>query len=76
MDEFLQFRPEVLESLREPIECGYVDIARHGSRERFRRSFSWSGRLTSVRVENSIPPPVRDANVFFHSFVATVSSSG
>jgi magnesium chelatase family protein len=43
MDEFLQFHPEVLESLREPVESGHVDIARRGSRERFPAKFQLIG---------------------------------
>lgn len=39
MDEFLHFHPQVLESLREPIESGYVEIARKGSREKFPAAF-------------------------------------
>jgi len=43
MDEFLQFHPEVLEALREPVESGYVDIARRGSREKFPADFQLIG---------------------------------
>ena len=39
MDEFLHFHPQVLESLREPIESGTVEIARKGSREKFPADF-------------------------------------
>jgi magnesium chelatase family protein len=39
MDEFLHFHPQVLESLREPIESGYVEIARKGSRQKFPADF-------------------------------------
>jgi magnesium chelatase family protein len=43
MDEFLQFHPDVLEALREPVESGHVDIARRGSRERFPARFQLIG---------------------------------
>lgn len=43
MDEFLEFHPAVLESLREPVESGYVELARKGSRERFPAEFQLVG---------------------------------
>ncbi len=39
MDEFLEFNSRVLEALREPIESGWVEHARRGSRVRFPASF-------------------------------------
>ena len=33
LDEFLEFHPQVLENLREPVENGRIEIARRGSRE-------------------------------------------
>ncbi len=39
MDEFLEFHPQVLEALREPIENGSIEIARHGYRERLPARF-------------------------------------
>lgn len=39
MDEFLEFNPLVLESLREPLETGFVEIARGGTRERLPADF-------------------------------------
>lgn len=43
MDEFLQYHAEVLESLREPVESGQVEIARRGSRETFPARFQLIG---------------------------------
>lgn len=43
MDEFLEFHPYVLESLREPVESGFVELARKGSRERFPAEFQLIG---------------------------------
>lgn len=39
MDEFLEFSPAVLEALREPIESGFIEIARKGRRERLPARF-------------------------------------
>lgn len=39
MDEFLEFHPNVLEALREPIESGVIEIARKGVRERLPARF-------------------------------------
>lgn len=39
MDEFLEFHAQVLEALREPIENGSIEIARHGCRERLPAKF-------------------------------------
>ncbi len=39
MDEFLHFHPQVLEALREPIESGFIDLARKGTREKFPADF-------------------------------------
>lgn len=39
MDEFLEFEPLVLEALREPLETGFVEIARGGARERLPADF-------------------------------------
>jgi magnesium chelatase family protein len=39
MDEFLQFPSTVLESLREPMETGWIEIARRGERHRLRADF-------------------------------------
>lgn len=43
MDEFLEFHPQVLENLREPVESGHVEIARKGSRERIPARFQLIG---------------------------------
>ncbi len=39
MDEFLEFHPQVLEALREPIEHGRIELARVGARMRFPARF-------------------------------------
>lgn len=39
MDEFLEFHPQVLEALREPIESGVIEHARRGERSRFPAAF-------------------------------------
>lgn len=39
LDEFLEFHPTVLESLREPIERGVIELARFGVRERRHAAF-------------------------------------
>lgn len=43
MDEFLEFHPQVLESLREPIEAGTIEIARKGCREKLPARFQLIG---------------------------------
>jgi magnesium chelatase family protein len=49
MDEFLEFHPYVLESLREPIERGVIEIARSGER------MSWPARFQLVGTTNLCP---------------------
>ena len=49
MDEFLEFHPYVLESLREPMESGVIEIARKGTRER------WPARFQLVATTNLCP---------------------
>lgn len=39
MDEFLEFHPQVLEALREPIEHGRIELARVGARQRYPARF-------------------------------------
>ena len=39
MDEFLEFAPTVLEALREPLEDGFIELARTGVRERLPAGF-------------------------------------
>lgn len=39
LDEFLEFPAGVLEALREPIESGYIELARNGERERLPAEF-------------------------------------
>jgi magnesium chelatase family protein len=39
MDEFLEFSPRVLEALREPVESGYIELARGANRRRFPADF-------------------------------------
>ncbi|MBX3023255.1 MAG: ATP-binding protein [Bdellovibrionales bacterium] len=46
MDEFLEFPSNVLESLREPMESGVVEIARQGVRQR------WPARFQLVATTN------------------------
>jgi len=43
MDEFLEFKGQVLEALREPVETGHVVIARKGDRVTFPASFQLVG---------------------------------
>jgi magnesium chelatase family protein len=43
MDEFLEFDGQVLEALREPIENGHIEHARHGNRVRFPAKFQLIG---------------------------------
>ncbi len=43
MDEFLEFNQMALESLREPLECGHIEIARKGLRDRLPARFQLIG---------------------------------
>jgi magnesium chelatase family protein len=43
MDEFLEFHPQVLEALREPVEHGRIELARVGQRQRFPARFQLVG---------------------------------
>jgi magnesium chelatase family protein len=43
MDEFLEFHPAVLEALREPLQNGYIELARRGERQRFPARFQLVG---------------------------------
>lgn len=43
MDEFLRFRGEVLEALREPVESGYIEHVRRGEKARFPAQFQLIG---------------------------------
>lgn len=49
LDEFLEFHPHVLESLREPIENGSIEIARKGTRLR------WPAKFQLVATTNLCP---------------------
>jgi magnesium chelatase family protein len=49
MDEFLEFHSSVIEALREPVEAGYVELARKGSRERFPARFQLIGTTNLCR---------------------------
>jgi magnesium chelatase family protein len=49
MDEFLEFNQDVLESLREPVECGYIEHVRRGERGRFPARFQLIGTTNLCR---------------------------
>jgi magnesium chelatase family protein len=49
LDEFAEFRRDLIESLREPLEAGIIHIARA------QRKVSWHSRITLVAATNNCP---------------------
>lgn len=49
MDEFLEFRPTVIEAMREPVENGYIELARKGARQKFPANFQLIGTTNLCR---------------------------
>jgi len=41
LDEYLEFHPHIQESLRQPLEQGYIEVARRGQKEKFPCQFQF-----------------------------------
>jgi magnesium chelatase family protein len=55
MDEFLEFHPQVLESLREPVESGSINLARVGARQLLPARFQLVGTTNLCRCGKLTP---------------------
>lgn len=77
MDEFLEFHSSVIESLREPVEAGFVELARKGSRERFPAEFQLVGTTNLCRCGKLQPgKPSNCSFSLLHCRAVTARLSG
>lgn len=77
MDEFLEFHSSVIECLREPVEAGFVELARKGSRERFPAQFQLVGTTNLCRCGKLQPgKPSNCSFSLLHCRAVTARMSG